>query len=62
MEHIFEILFELFDFNYMKFNSGKSHTFSGNDSLSANIDNNAITSANKNEVLGIFLVSKFSFE
>ena len=44
-------------------NSGKSHIlFSENDVVSVNIDNNAITSGNKNELLGIVLDSKLSFE
>ena len=38
----------------MKINSGKSNIrFSGNDIVSASIDNNAITSENKNELLGV---------
>ena len=42
----------------MKINSGKSHIlFSGND-----IDNHTIISENKNELLGITLDSKLSFE
>ena len=41
----------------------KSHIlFSGNDKVSANIDDNSITSKNKNELLGIILHSKLSFE
>ena len=47
----------------MKINSGKSHIlFSGNDNVSANIDNHTIKSENKNELLGIILDSKLSFE
>ena len=47
----------------MKINSGKSHIlFSGNDNVSANIDNHTIISENKNELLGIMLDSKLSFE
>ena len=47
----------------MKINSGKSHIlFSGNDSVSANIDNHTIISENKNELLRIILDSKLSFE
>ena len=47
----------------MKINSGKSQMlFSGNENVSANIDNHTITSENKNELLGIILDSKFSFE
>ena len=47
----------------MKINSVKSHIlFSGNDNVSANIDGNTITSKNKNELLGIILHSKLSFE
>ena len=47
----------------MKINSGKNHIlFSGNDNVSANIDDNTITSENKNELLGIILDSKLSFE
>ena len=63
IEHFSEVLFKWFDFNYMKINSGKSHTlFSGNDNLSANIDNHTIISENKNGLLGIILDSKLSFE
>ena len=47
----------------MKINSGKSHLlFSANDSVSANIDDHTILSENKNELLGIILDSKLSFE
>ena len=47
----------------MKINSGKSHIlFSGNDNVNANIDNHTIISENKNELLGIILDSKLSFE
>ena len=64
IEHFSEVLFKvLFDFNYMKINSGKSHIlFSGNDNVSANIDNHTIISENKNELLGMILDSKLSFE
>ena len=63
IEHFSEVLFEWFDLNYMKMNSGKSHMlFSGNDNVSANIDNHTIISENKNELLGIVLDSKLSFE
>ena len=44
-------------------NSGKSHMlFSGNDNVSANIDNHTIISENKNEALSLILDSKLSFE
>ena len=47
----------------MKIKSGKSHIlFSGNDNVSTNIDDHAIISDNKNELLGINLDSKLSFE
>ena len=36
--------------------------FSGNDNVSANIDNHFIISENENELLGIILDSKLSFE
>ena len=43
----------------MKINSGKNHIlFSGNDNVSANIDNNTIISENKTELLDIILDSK----
>ena len=59
IEHYSEVLFKWFDFNYMKINSGKSHIlFSGNDNVSANIDDHTIISENKNELLGIILDSK----
>ena len=63
IRHFAKVLFKWFDFNCMKINSGKSHIlFSGNGSVSANIDDNAIISKNKNELLGIILDSKLSFE
>ena len=63
IEHFSEVLFKWFDFNYMKINSGKSHIlFSGNDNVSANIDDHTIISENKNELLGIILDSKLSFQ
>ena len=47
----------------MKINSGKSHIlFSGNDNVSANINDNTNISENKNEPLGIILDSKSSLE
>ena len=47
----------------MKMNSGKSHIlFSGHDNVNGNIDDNIIISENKNELLGIILDSKLSFE
>ena len=36
--------------------------FSGNDNVSANIDDHTIISENKNELLGTILNSKLSFE
>ena len=63
IEHFSEVLFNWFDFNYMKINSGKSHIlFWSNYTVSANIDDHAIVSDNKNELLGIILDSKLSFE
>ena len=62
IEHFSEVLFKFFDFNYMKINSGQSHMlFSGDDNVSANIDDCTIISENKNELLGIILDSKLSF-
>ena len=74
-QHIFEwhILFldgvtvrfvQWFDFNYTNINSGKRLLLlSGKENVvSANIDNNTIISENKNELLGILLDSKLSFE
>ena len=47
----------------MKINSGNSHImFSGNNNVSANIDDNAIISQKKNELLAIISDSKSSFE
>ena len=58
-----EVLFKWFDFNYTKINSGKSHIlFSGNENKNDNIGDNTILSENKNELLGIILDSKISFE
>ena len=63
IERFSEVLFKWFDLNYMKINSGKSHImFSGNDNVIANIDNHTIISENKNELLGIILDAKLSFE
>ena len=63
IERFSEVAFKWFDFNYMKIHSGKSHIlFSGNDNVSANIDYHTIISENKNELLGIILDSKLSFE
>ena len=63
IEHFSEVLFKWFDFNYMKISGGKSHLlFSGHDNVSANIDRHTIISENKNELLGIILNSKLSFE
>ena len=63
IDHFSEVLLKWFDFNYMKINSGKSHKlFSGNDNVSDNIDDHTIISENKNELLGIMLDSKPSFE
>ena len=46
----------------MKINSRKIHIlFSGNDNVSANIDDYTIISQNKNKLLGIILDSKLSF-
>ena len=43
----------------MKINRGKSHIlFSRNDNVSANIDDHAIVSENKKELLGLILDSK----
>ena len=59
IEYFSEVIFKWFGFNYMKVNSGKSHIlFSGNDNVSANIDNHTIISENKIELLGIILDSK----
>ena len=58
IEHFCEVLLKWFDFNYMKINSGQSHLlFSGNDNVSANIDDNTIISKNKNE-----LSTRYNFE
>ena len=63
IEHFFEVLFKWFDFNSMEINSGKNHMlFSRNDNVSANIDDHTIIFEIKNELLGIILVSKLSFE
>ena len=63
IEHFPETFFQWFDFNYMKINSGKSHIlFSGTGNVSFHIDNNAIASENKSELLGIVSDSEPSFE
>ena len=41
MEHFSEVLFQWFDFNYIKISSGKRDIlFSGNDNVRTDIDNN----------------------
>ena len=63
IEHFSKVLFKWFDFNYMILNSGNNHIlFSENDNVSANTDDNTIISKNQNELLGIILDSKLSFE
>ena len=63
IEHFSEVLFKLFDFNYMKINGEKRRVlFSENDSVSATIDDHTIISENKNELLGITLDLKPSVE
>ena len=58
-----EFLFQWFELSNVKINSGKSRIlFSEDDVVSVNIDNNAVTSENKNELLGIVLDSKIYFE
>ena len=63
VEHFSEFLFQWFD---IRNNSAKSHIlFSGNEVVSlvsVNIDNNAITSESKNDLLGLVLDSNLSFE
>ena len=59
IEEFSEVLLKWCDYNYMKICSGKSHVlYSGND----NIDDHIMISQNKNELLGIILGSKLSFE
>ena len=63
IEHFSKVLFKWFDFNYMILNSGNNQIlFSENDNVSANTDDNTIISKNQNELLGIILDSKLSFE
>ena len=63
IQHFSKALFQQFENNYMKMNSGKNHIlFSENDNVSATIVDNTIISENKNEVLVIILDSKISFE
>ena len=62
IEHFSEVTFKWFDFSYMKINSINNIPFSGNNNVSANIDNHTIIPENKNEVLGVILDSKLSFE
>ena len=51
------------DFNYVKIYSAKRYIlFSGNDNVSAIIDNITIISENKTELQGIMLDSKLSFK
>ena len=60
---LFRISFQLFDFSYVNINSGKNHIlFSANNAVRVYIDNNVISSENKNELLGIDLDSNLSYE
>lgn len=60
---LFRISFQLFDFSYVNINSGKNHIlFSANNAVRVYIDNNAIPSENKNELLGIDLDSNLTYE
>ena len=57
------ILFKWLGNNFMKVNTDKSHLLlSGNTKLASNIDNNTIESEMKQELLGIIIDSKLSFE
>ena len=59
---LFRSLLQCFDFSYIEINRGECHMlFSGNGIVSANIENNAITSENKNEALDMVLDSKLFF-
>ena len=63
MEHFSEIFLKWFNFNSMKINNGNSYILlSGNDVVYPNINNNDITSENKNKLPGIVLDPNFSLE
>ena len=63
INHFSDVFFKSFDFNYIKIHSGKSHKiFSASDNVSANIDDHTVISEIKNELLGIILDLKLSFE
>ena len=63
IEHFSKAFFKWFGFNYMKTNGGKSHiSFSGNDNVSANIDDHTIICEKHNKLVGIILDSKLTFE
>ena len=63
MEHFSEIFLKWFNFNCMKINNGNSYIlFSGNGVVYPNINNNDITSENKNKLPGIVLDPNFSLE
>ena len=57
------ILFNWLKSNYMKVNTDKSHLLlSGNTKLTSNIDNNIIESEEKQELLGVIIDSRLTFE
>ena len=63
LEQLSTILFEWFNNNYMKVNTGKSHLlFSGNSRATAAIDNSCIESEDKQVLLGITIDSNLTFE
>ena len=55
IEHFSEVLFKWFGFNYTKIHNASHILFSGNNNVSAIIDDNTIISENKNELLSIIL-------
>ena len=57
------ILFNWSKSNYMKVNTDKSHLLlSGNIKLTSNIDNNITESEEKQELLGVIIDSRLTFE
>ena len=63
LEKSFAILFNWLKSNYMKVNTDKSHLLlSGNIKLTSNIDKNIIESEEKQELLGVIIDSRLTFE
>ena len=61
IEYFSEVIFQWFDFNYMKVSSEKDHILYYSGNVNAKIGNDTIISEDKYEVLGVIFDSKLSF-